>query len=89
MRRPPEELFDLETDPQEVTNLAQDPDQADRLASFRARMEAWQRDTRDPWAVSRRGFPSWRWSIICPTGCTCPNGSISTPTAPVTGNPRR
>jgi len=49
VRRPPEELFDLETDPQEVTNLAQDPDQADRLASFRARMEAWQRDTRDPW----------------------------------------
>ncbi|SUZ32010.1 Arylsulfatase [Roseibaca ekhonensis] len=49
LRRPPEELYDLQTDPQEVRNLADAPEHADRLASFRQQMEAWQRDTRDPW----------------------------------------
>jgi N-sulfoglucosamine sulfohydrolase len=49
IRRPPEELYDLETDPFEVTNLAAAPEQAERLLDFRTRMEAWQRDTRDPW----------------------------------------
>lgn len=49
VRRPPEELYDLEADPEEVQNLAEDPAHGERLAGFRARMETWQRDTRDPW----------------------------------------
>jgi N-sulfoglucosamine sulfohydrolase len=49
LRRPAEELFDLEADPDEVTNLAGDPAHADRLAAMRDRLEAWQRATRDPW----------------------------------------
>lgn len=49
IRRPPEELFDLDADPQEVRNLADDPAHADRLACFRAEMEDWQRATDDPW----------------------------------------
>ncbi|RYH09417.1 sulfatase [Tropicimonas sp. IMCC6043] len=49
IRRPPEELYNLEDDPFEVTNLAEDPAHADRLAAFRDELEAWQRETRDPW----------------------------------------
>lgn len=49
VRRPPEELYDLEEDPLEVKNLANDPDNAERLVSFRAALEAWQRETDDPW----------------------------------------
>lgn len=49
IRRPPEELYDLESDPFEVTNLAEEPRHAKRLADLRDRMESWQRDTRDPW----------------------------------------
>ena len=33
----------------ELFNLADDPGHAERLANFRAEMEAWQRETRDPW----------------------------------------
>jgi hypothetical protein len=49
IRRPPEELYDLDTDPGEVRNLAADPDHGDLLRGFRAALETWQRDTRDPW----------------------------------------
>lgn len=49
VRRPPEELYDLDTDPLEVNNLAQDPAHAGLVATFRDELEAWQRDTRDPW----------------------------------------
>jgi len=49
VRRPPEELFDLEEDPFEVTNLADHPDHAERLQSFREALETWQQETRDPW----------------------------------------
>ena len=49
MRRPPEELYDLQADPLEVRNLANDPDNAERLVSMRTALEAWQRETDDPW----------------------------------------
>ena len=48
VRRPPEELYDLDTDPREVRNLADDPAHASILAEFRDAMEAWQRQTDDP-----------------------------------------
>ena len=49
IRRPPEELYDLEADPDEVRNLADEPDHAALLAELRTRMEHWQRETADPW----------------------------------------
>ncbi|MCI5074530.1 sulfatase [Oricola sp.] len=49
IRRPPEELYDLEADPREVTNLAADPQHQELLADMRAAMEEWQKATGDPW----------------------------------------
>jgi len=49
VRRPPEELYDLQADPLEVRNLANDPGNAERLVSMRTALEAWQRETDDPW----------------------------------------
>jgi len=49
VRRPAEELFDLQSDPAEVQNLASDPGHEDVLAEFRDLMEEWQRETDDPW----------------------------------------
>ena len=47
--RPPEELYDLESDPQEVQNLVESPDHASLLEDLRNRLETWQRRTEDPW----------------------------------------
>jgi N-sulfoglucosamine sulfohydrolase len=49
VRRPAEELFDLEADPREVKNLADDPAYDEIRLDFRRRMEEWQRATKDPW----------------------------------------
>ncbi len=49
LRRPPEELYDLEDDPREVKNLAGDAGHQNRLLECRAAMEDWQRATDDPW----------------------------------------
>ncbi len=49
IRRPPEELYDLANDPFEVDNLAGHPDHRHTLHELRAKTEAWQRDTGDPW----------------------------------------
>jgi N-sulfoglucosamine sulfohydrolase len=48
VRRPEEELYDLERDPYELADLAGDPAQAATLADLRARLSAWMRDGRDP-----------------------------------------
>ncbi|QBK30186.1 sulfatase family protein [Roseitalea porphyridii] len=49
VRRPPEELYDLVDDPFEVNNLADVPEHQRTLHELRARTEAWQRETDDPW----------------------------------------
>lgn len=49
IRRPPEELYELDDDPAEVRNLAGDVEFAGMLAEFRVMMEDWQRATQDPW----------------------------------------
>ncbi|KAK2731255.1 hypothetical protein FQN55_004900 [Onygenales sp. PD_40] len=41
IRRPPEELYDLEADPQEVRNLATEPEFAGQLKDMRDALEAW------------------------------------------------
>lgn len=47
--RPPEELYDLEADAHEVHNLAKDAGHARVLEELRAKLEAWQYRTEDPW----------------------------------------
>lgn len=49
IRRPPEEFYDLIDDPQEVRNLALEAEYNDLVFEMRARMEAWQVATDDPW----------------------------------------
>ncbi|WP_424992910.1 sulfatase family protein [Oceaniradius stylonematis] len=49
VRRPPEELYDLDADPFEVDNLAGHPDHRETLERLRAATEDWQRATDDPW----------------------------------------
>ena len=51
LRRPREELYDLEADPDELRNVAADPAYAAALNDLRARMKAWQERTKDPWVV--------------------------------------
>lgn len=71
VRRPPEELYDLEADPYEVRNLAGDPEHAERLAGLRARMETWQHETRDPW-LYRDGVSVMAVEHHLPNGLTLP-----------------
>ncbi len=49
IRRRPEELFDLIEDPREVRNLSDDPAHRETLLTLRGKMEAWQKQTGDPW----------------------------------------
>ena len=46
-RRPPEELYDLQTDPHELVNLATDPKLRDRLADMRMALRQRMIETRD------------------------------------------
>ncbi|KIW23720.1 uncharacterized protein PV07_11898 [Cladophialophora immunda] len=51
VRRPAEELYDLESDPVEVRNLADQPEYASVLAQMRHECETWQEETKDPWLL--------------------------------------
>ncbi len=53
---PPEELYDLETDPHEIKNLAADPAHADELKKLRGAVEKWIADTHDQGAEME---PDW------------------------------
>jgi arylsulfatase A-like enzyme len=46
--RPWEELYDLEADPNELNNLAEDPAHAATLTDLRGRVDAWMKQTADP-----------------------------------------
>lgn len=46
-RRPPEELYDSESDPWEVKNLVDAPEHRERLESLREHLDAWIADTDD------------------------------------------
>jgi hypothetical protein len=46
-RRPPEELYDLASDPHEIRNLAGDPGHRERLRRMSAVLDGWIRETRD------------------------------------------
>ena len=60
--RPPEELYDLETDPSEVFNLANNPEYKEKLLEMRAALEQWQNDTQDLW-LWRDGTSVWRYRM--------------------------
>jgi uncharacterized sulfatase len=45
--KPPEELYDLDTDPYEVRNLAGSPEHQSVLARMRQALETWQKETGD------------------------------------------
>ena len=60
--RPPEELYDLDTDPAEVRNLASDPAHKDKLLEMRAALEQWQNDTQDLW-LWKDGTSIWRYRM--------------------------
>ena len=45
--RPPEELYDVTSDPHEIKNLADDPAYAEKLAELRGRLETWMEQTND------------------------------------------
>jgi N-sulfoglucosamine sulfohydrolase len=49
VHRPQFELYDVEKDPEEVVNLAADPGHAKVLADLKAKLEAFQKRTADPW----------------------------------------
>ena len=49
IRRKAEELYDLSKDPQEIDDLSGSAAHKELLRSMRSRLEAWQRDTEDPW----------------------------------------
>ncbi|KAF4124854.1 N-sulfoglucosamine sulfohydrolase [Geosmithia morbida] len=51
IKRPAEELFDLEKDPDELVNLAGEAEYKDKLLSMRKDMELWQDETKDPWLL--------------------------------------
>jgi uncharacterized sulfatase len=46
-RKPPEELYDTETDPDEVRNLVDDPSRRDVLDRLRKALDQWMAETRD------------------------------------------
>ncbi len=54
LRRPAEELYDVEADPGEVVNLADSPKHKDTLLSLRARVLDWRKRTGDPWMILER-----------------------------------
>jgi N-sulfoglucosamine sulfohydrolase len=51
VRRPPEELYDLASDPRELVNLAADEMHAPKLVEMRARLADWMRTSADPLAT--------------------------------------
>jgi N-sulfoglucosamine sulfohydrolase len=51
LRRPGEELYDIQKDPDEVVNLAASPAHQKTLAELRAEVHAWRIRTRDPWLI--------------------------------------
>jgi N-sulfoglucosamine sulfohydrolase len=54
INRPRFELYDLENDPHEIQNLADQPEHAERLKAMQARLQAFQKQTKDPWELKWR-----------------------------------
>jgi uncharacterized sulfatase len=80
--KPPEELYDLTTDPHEINNLAKSPQHQDVLKRMRAVLDKWQKDTKDlglvPEAELReRMRPGGKWQQVAqPVLTTSPDGKL-------------
>jgi len=60
LRRPAEELYDLEADPNEVRNLASDPEHRRALDDLRRRVQEFRVRTQDPWnMLSHQKGEAW------------------------------
>jgi N-sulfoglucosamine sulfohydrolase len=44
-------LYDLKNDPHEVVNLANDPKHKNTLERLKAKLKAFQKQTKDPWIL--------------------------------------
>jgi N-sulfoglucosamine sulfohydrolase len=54
VHRPRFELYDLAADPWETNNLATSSEHQDRLERLQKKLQAWQKDTGDPWELKWR-----------------------------------
>ena len=61
VKRPPEEFYDLHTDPGEINNLVNDPRFKKILSKFRAEMKKWRKETNDN-IIDPRKIPSYKHS---------------------------
>ncbi len=52
--RPRFELYDLEKDPWETNNLASSSEYAELLERLQTKLQAWQKETNDPWELKWR-----------------------------------
>ncbi|MBS11591.1 MAG: sulfatase [Gemmatimonadetes bacterium] len=59
--RPPEELYDTESDPWEINNLADDPAHQETLNRMRLEMYAWREDVGDAGEITEDQMVDNRW----------------------------
>ena len=59
--RPPEELYDTQSDPWEINNLAGDPSHQETLERMRAALEDWRQEVGDMGEVSEDEMVDSRW----------------------------
>ena len=57
--RPPEELYDVHSDPHQLNNLAEAPEHAEVLKSLRERVDAVMKESNDPRLEDRFDYPPW------------------------------
>lgn len=54
VNRPAFELYDIQKDPHEGHNLAGNPEYAEVLATYKAKLKAFQNKMKDPWVMKWR-----------------------------------
>lgn len=60
-RRPPEELYDTESDPHEIRNLADDPGHRERLQQMREAVDEWMDDIDDQGRINEAEMVQRMW----------------------------
>ncbi len=80
--KPPEELYDLTSDPYEINNLAKSSQHQDVLKRMRGVLEKWQKDTKDLGLVPEselreRMRPGGKWQQVAqPVITALPDGKV-------------
>lgn len=89
--RPPEELYDTETDPWEINNLINDPDHLETLNKLRLEMDAWREEVGDRGETSEDEMVDSLWPNMeqpvtgTPTFIPIDDGHIGDAAAPEGG----